>query len=105
MTILTGLHRPDDSALSCEVVPPGTLQAKIVSALERAGARGISTDQLIDLLYAASPGGGPEWARTCVYVQVHRLRRKLAPIGLGIDRARRDGRYRLIHQPMTETHP
>lgn len=44
----------------------------------------VPTQRLIDYLYSDHRDGGPENARTCTYVFLSRMRRKIKSYGIGI---------------------
>lgn len=56
-------------------------QQKIFNVLARAYPRRLSTDALIDALYADDPNGGPLTVLQVVRVQIMHMRKKLAPYG------------------------
>jgi hypothetical protein len=74
----------------------GPIRQRIVDIV---GARpdGITLGELLDLVYAADPGGGPDFPNT-ISVTIHNANRELAPQGYRILPAwrGRGARYRLV---------
>lgn len=62
---------------------PG-MQQRVLDLLVKAGPHGISTDALVERVYAQDPDGGPQHATTCVRIAISRLRKLLRPLGKDI---------------------
>jgi hypothetical protein len=75
------------------------LKKVIYDYVQRAGAHGIDSYRLYDLVYAMDPNGGPE--RNCIAVTINQLNKKLKPYGQMIRSGRTGrsvpGQYRLIN--------
>lgn len=74
---------------------------KILDSIVRAGKRGISGEQLVDIVYGDDPNGGPLTAAGCLRVLIcHANKRHLRPIGYQIKGEHTGhgafGRYRLM---------
>jgi len=59
-------------------------EKRIADAVRRSGDGGIFIDDLVDVVYADHPDGGPLTAKTCIYVLIHNANKKLVPKGFVI---------------------
>jgi DNA-binding response OmpR family regulator len=73
---------------------------RIALCLTVAASQGmsLSTDDMIEVLYGDHDDGGPETADNVVSVNVCRLRKRLAPLGMTIQR-QRDHYYTMLIEP------
>lgn len=91
-----GQTLPRDSPF--EMVSLTPQQYRIVQRIKKAGKHGITTEMLIDHVYANDPDGGPVTAAQTLHVQVMLANRELRKIGFKVAstcKGRRDGEYRI----------
>jgi DNA-binding response OmpR family regulator len=74
------------------VIPHLTPTQQIILDTIAQGGNYARVTDIIDRLYGEDEEGGPLYARECVRVTVHRLRRKLKPYGIEIRTVDRPGR-------------
>lgn len=70
-------------------------QTTILIALKRAGQAGLTLSQIVTLLHAHDPAGGPDFAEQSIRVQLHKMRQALKSHGLAIT-AKRNSARRLV---------
>lgn len=82
---------PDDSVLGA-LTP---LQRRVFTAIKRAGRAGIPSRELMDIVYANDPTGGPA-STNIIAVVARQMKDRLAPFGLTLrGRVGRGGYYTL----------
>lgn len=69
-------------------------QGQIMALLARSPGVWVSTRRILETVYGDRADGGPDYASTCVRVQISLMRKKLAPYGLAIESGR--NRRRLV---------
>lgn len=81
----------------------GGLQTKIIIELINRQTRPIRMDALIDRCFEDDPNGGPDDPANSITVAIHKLRKRISPLGWHIERTGGGGRgsdggafYRLI---------
>jgi hypothetical protein len=63
------------------------MQARIFKAVKRAGAAGVSSKDIMGIVYADDPNGGPE-NTNIIAVVANQANKRLAPLGLKITASR-----------------
>ena len=77
------MSTPAGSAAPSPPLPdyaPETRRGRVIAALRAARGQVVATRNLVELLYADDPNGGPVTARECVHNMMHLLRKRGFPI-------------------------
>ena len=77
-----------ESINNIEIVLAGDLSPThqiIMRRLAKEPGHWVANADLLDAMYGNRPSGGPEYAQQVLRVQVHHLKKKLAPYLLGIE--------------------